>query len=82
MKKELKKSMMITEEQIQENMFNQTRAVVHERNVYRKLLDECRFNLNQLENIHIINSNGMTTHRLATKIEQTFEKYDNPWNLP
>ena len=78
----LKMSEMITEQRIRENEVNQIRAVVHERNVYRKLLEECLFNFNQLENIHIMNSNGMTTNKLAAKIKQTFKKYDNPWDLP
>lgn len=40
-------SKMITKQRIQENMFNQIRAEVHEPNEYRKLLEECLFNLNQ-----------------------------------
>ena len=72
---------MITEQQIQENMFNQIKAEVHERNEYRKLLEECLIILNQLKNTHNENSIGMTSHKLATKIEVLFEKKDKYFDL-
>jgi len=65
---------MITEQHIQENMFYQIRAEVHERNEYRSLLDECLFTLKQLENSRI--TNNITLNKLTRKIEKTFIKYD------
>lgn len=67
---------MITEQQIQENMFNQIKAEVHERNEYRKLLEECLIILNQLKNTHNENSIRLTSHKLATEIKMLFEKND------
>ena len=67
---------MITEQRIQENMFNQIRAEVHERNEYRRLLEECLFSLNQLKNMHNENNINITTHKLTTKIETLFQKYE------
>ena len=69
-------SELITEQRILELMHKQISSEVHERNVYRKLLEECLFTFEQLENNIMHNSNNVDTKKIAKKIEQTFNKYD------
>ena len=54
----------------------QIRGLIKERNVYRRLLDECLYLLNNLPNRRISDGSRRTTYNLASDIEKAFRYFE------
>ena len=55
----------------------QIRGIIKERNLYRRLLDECLFALNTLHRQKFADGNGGDTYKLASRIEKAFRDMDS-----